>query len=198
MLLKTRLFYLLMSWLSAGLIYFGSSFFTSNSWIVPESWIDSLIPFSPSGIWLYLLFYVYIPFAFITASEIKVRTMSLAFILTSFISGILFVSFPSSLHYPEFEVNGISSYCLNFVSTNDTAHNCFPSMHASLITISTVALWDNTKKIQSFSYLFLTIAMYYAIIQVRRHVFIDLAAGIGLALVVWGFSIRLLKNKLNH
>jgi len=163
--------------------------------MIPESWVDVYIPFSPTGIWLYLLFYLYIPYCFLTVNESKVKPISLAFVLTSFISGIIFILVPSSLHFPVIKVDGISAALLNFVSVNDTDYNCFPSMHASLITISTLALLDKTQQWRSLGAILLTVLMYGAIIQVRRHVFIDLAGGIAIAIITWGFSVQLLKKR---
>lgn len=183
--LKTRLFYLFISWLPAGLIYIATSTVTGQTWIVPESWIERFIPFSPYGIWLYLLFYVYIPYTFITVNGSKVKIMSFAFVITTCISGMIFILLPSTTHFPDFKTDGISAYILNFVGENDTEQNCFPSMHGSLITICTLANWDKIKKVKSYGCILLTVMMYYSIIQVRRHVFIDLAAGIMLALFAW-------------
>ena len=183
--LKTRFFYLVIAWLPAGLVYIGASFVTGNIWIVPEFYVERLIPFSPSGIWLYLLFYVYIPYTFITASEAKIKISSASFIVCTCISGIIFVLLPSSIRFPGFEINGISSWCLGFVSEHDTRQNCFPSLHGSLITLCTITNWDKEKKARSYGCILLTMLMYYSILQVRRHVFIDLAGGIVLALLTW-------------
>jgi membrane-associated phospholipid phosphatase len=192
--LKTRLLFLFIGWLPVGIIYIAASFARGNNWIVPGSFVERLIPFSPSGIWLYLLFYVYIPYTFITANASKIKIMSLSFILSACISGICFVFLPSSMNYPSFEIDDISSWCLNFVRTYDTEQNCFPSLHGSLITICTLANWDRNKKIRSYGCILLTLLMYYSIIQVRRHVFIDLAAGVVLALLAWQFSIYILNR----
>lgn len=191
MAIKTRLLYLLISWLAAGLVYIGASFTGGNAWLVPESPVEQLIPFSASGIWLYLLFYVYIPYTFLTAEQSKIQPMTAAFILTACVSGLVFVFFPTSIRFPDFEPNGIASRLLHFVSMHDTEQNCFPSMHASLITLCTLANWNVTQKARSYGVVLLTVLMYYSILQVRRHVFIDLAAGILLAVLAWQFSTRI-------
>ena len=186
--LKTRLLYLLAAWLPAGVVYIAASFMTRAAWIVPETYVEQLIPFSPSGIWLYLLFYVYIPYTFITAHQGKIRTLSAGFILCACISGIIFIALPGSIRYPVFEVDGISSWCLNFVGLHDTSRNCFPSLHASLITLCTIANCYKEKMTTSAICISLTLLMYHAIVQVRRHVFLDLAAGIILGALTWWLS----------
>ena len=188
MTVRTRLIYLFFSWIPAGLIYIAGSFVRGNMWIIPESSVEQLIPFSPHGIWLYLFFYIYIPYTFLTVKEGNIKRMSFAFIGSVCISGIFFIFLPSSIVFPDFELNGISAYFLSFVSENDTPQNCFPSIHASLITVCTLANWDKTNKARSYGCILLTIMMYYSIIQLRRHICIDVSAGIILALLTWWLS----------
>lgn len=189
--IKTRLLYLLVAWLSSAVVYIGSSFVTGSVWIIPEMGIDDYISFSPYGIWLYLMFYIYIPYTFLAVDTSKVKRLAFAFIIISIISGILFILIPSSLNFPSFKKDGISAYVLQFISENDTPQNCFPSMHASLITACTFANWNKNEKLKSYLLILLTLIMYYSIIQVRRHLFIDLAGGIILALFVWWWSKKI-------
>lgn len=186
--LKTRLCYLVISWLSCCLIYIASGFVRGTTWIIPETPIDRFIPFNPHGIWLYLGFYIYIPYTFLTLKESHMKRITFAFVLTACISGVLFVCLPSSIVFPAFKHDGLSASLLAFVSEKDTEQNCFPSMHASLITICTLANWKSRNILKSIGLIVLTILMYYSIIAVRRHVFIDLAAGIALASLVWLLS----------
>ena len=177
--IKNRLTKLCIGWLTAGIIYALSGFITQTVWIVPETYIDTLIPFDPAGIWLYLAFYIYIPYVFIVADAKRVNPMCLAFVFSAVISGMVFMIIPSSMVYPKIQSDGYSTQILNFVMQTDTPQNCLPSLHGSLLTICTMAVWDERKRIRSVACLLMTLLMFYAIIQVRRHLFIDLAAGIG-------------------
>lgn len=187
--LKNRLLHLFVAWLVTGIVYAGAGFVTTDARIVPESGIEQLIPFSAYGIWLYLSFYLYIPYTFVTADAARIRPLSAAFVVTAIVSGIFFVWLPTTIRFPESGTDGISARLLHFVSENDTPHNCFPSMHGSLITLCTLANLERSRKLRSIGCALLTLAMYCAIIQVRRHVFIDLAAGIVLALIVWPTAV---------
>lgn len=186
MALKTRLFYLLIGWLSTCVIYVATGAVTGNAWIVPESAVEAYIPFSSYGIWLYLSFYIYIPYTFLTADASKIKLTGYVFLITGIISGILFLLLPSSMVYPDYNnAEGISGFVLKLIAENDTPQNCFPSMHGSLITICTLANWDRKRKVRSYLCILLVILMYYSIIQVRRHLFIDLMAGAALGVMVW-------------
>ncbi len=193
--LKTRLCYLVISWLSCGLVYIASGFVKGPDWIIPETQMDQFIPFNPHGIWLYLGFYVYIPYTFLTLKESLMKRLTFAFVLTACVSGVLFICLPSSIVFPDFKPDGISASLLTFIGENDTEQNCFPSMHASLITLCMFANWDQKNRMKGIICTVLTLLMYYSIIAVRRHVFIDLAAGIILAALVWLFSGVILKNR---
>ena len=148
--LKTRLFYWCTGWLAPCLVYIAASFVTGTAWLIPESPVDRLLSFSSSGIWLYLFFYVYIPYTFLTANPSKIKTLNVSFILCAAISGLFFFILPSTIVYPEFEPSGLSSYCLYIVKTYDTTQNCFPSLHASLIMLCTIANLDPSKKLTRY------------------------------------------------
>lgn len=187
---------MLIGWVPTWLIYGAAGFAGGNIWIVPETWIERQIPFSSSGIWLYLMLYVYVPFTFLTVSESKIRRITFVFLATGCISGIIFVLFPSTLAYPTFKADGISAAVLELIYENDTPQNCFPSMHGSLITICTLASWDKNNKALSYGCILLSLLMYFSIIQIRRHLFIDVSAGIVLgALVWWVYGIILTRRK---
>ncbi len=189
-----RLIFLLCSWIPAGLIYFAAAFGTGSAWIVPETKIDLVIPFNPKGIWLYLLFYLFIPFTFFKANKLSLKPMSLAFFASAFISGILFFTFPSTIIYPAVELSDLSSEVMNFVAQTDTPLNCCPSLHGSLITICSIGLWQRGKRIRNLITLCITFIMFYAIIQTRRHLFFDLGAGIMLGSFSYWVSCVLLKR----
>lgn len=192
--IKNRLTKLCIGWLTAGIIYVFSGFITKAVWIVPETYIDTFIPFDPAGIWLYLAFYIYIPYVFIVADAARVNPMALAFVLSAVISGIVFMLVPSSMVYPKIQSDGYSTQILNFVMQTDTPQNCLPSLHGSLLTICTMAVWDERKRIRNIACLLMTLSMYYAIIQVRRHLFIDLVAGIGTGVVTYLISCYIINH----
>lgn len=191
----TRIFYLLLSWIIAGSIYLIIGSIDRNSWVIEETFIDKSISFNPIGVWLYLSFYIYIPFTFFFASDLLIKRLSFSIIIGSILSGVLFLLFPSTIVYPHYEITNVSAYLLKFIENNDTEQNCFPSMHGLLITLCTIANFKSHSKNFKVLIILLTFMMYYSIIQVRRHVFIDLATGIFLAIIVW-ISVHQLLRKI--
>ena len=163
-------------------------------WIVPETFIDSVIPFNPIGVWLYLSFYIYVPYAFFIANKANLEPMSSAFIISGLCSGLIFILFPSTITYPIFKIDNLSSKCLNFVAQFDTYQNCFPSIHGSLITICTIGLLKKSNYKRNFFHLLIAVFMFYSIIQVRRHVFIDLASGIFIGCISYLIACQLIRT----
>ncbi|MBD81108.1 MAG: hypothetical protein CL840_19475 [Crocinitomicaceae bacterium] len=190
-----RLILLLAGWIPTGAIYYVTSYVSEPVWIVPETRIDGLIPFNYIGIWLYLLFYLFVPYAFFVSDKSTLRPMSYAFLLSASISGVVFVFFPSSMIYPEIQLDSFSAEVLNFVALNDTRNNCFPSLHGSLITICTLGLIHRGSNLRSIIILSITLLMFYAIIQTRRHVFLDLGAGITIGVISYLISNYVLNRK---
>jgi membrane-associated phospholipid phosphatase len=197
--IKDRLFNLLISCLPPAAIYsstsYSAAYLINKVQIIPETYIDRLIPFDASGIWLYFLFYLYILYTFLIVSDWEIKPLRLSFIISACVSGIIFVTLPTSIVYPTFEIDGISSSFLSFLVNSDTTQNCFPSLHGSLLTICTMAIWDKSKKSRSIICLLLTLLMYHSIIQVRRHLFIDLVAGILLGFTAYLVSTRFIAHK---
>jgi membrane-associated phospholipid phosphatase len=60
----------------------------------------------------------------------------------------------------------------------DSAQNCLPSLHGALTLLCVWALCDKRHLLRSTLAVVLGVAICYAIIALRRHVSIDLAAGL--------------------
>lgn len=125
---KAPIFYTILAWLTTTLVYIVCGLTNGEVWVIPQSFVDKAIPFNASGIWLYLSFYIYIPYTFFMVDYVLLKQLSLAFIVTSLLSAIVFILLPSSIEYPHIIDDGFSSQTLSFVSRHDTDRNCFPSL----------------------------------------------------------------------
>src|SRR5687768_8163001 len=88
---KERIFYTFAAWLTAAVVYIICGAINGEDWVIPESFVDEAIPFRASGIWLYLSFYIYIPYTFFSVDPARLKLLSIAFILTSVLSGVVFI-----------------------------------------------------------------------------------------------------------
>ncbi|MET0357259.1 MAG: phosphatase PAP2 family protein [Cellvibrio sp.] len=178
MTMKDRIIHMLWSWGTVGLIYGTTRFMPGERWIIPETWVETQIPFSASGIWLYLAFFLFVPWAFLSAPENRILKLRYAIQISAVISGIVFILFPTSLAYPTVPEEGFNAKALEILLIVDTAQNCLPSLHAALTFLALVSLWNWKNKFLSIFYLTIALLIGFSIIQLRRHLFIDVTAGL--------------------
>ncbi|RYY73523.1 MAG: phosphatase PAP2 family protein [Gammaproteobacteria bacterium] len=180
---KDRVIHMLWSWCTVGFVYGTTRFTPGARWIIPETWVDALIPFSTQGIWLYLSFFLFVPWAFLHAHENRILILRYAIQVSAIVSGIVFITFPSSLNYPAIVTEDISSKIFQILLMIDTTQNCLPSLHAALTLLALMSLWSWQKKLQSCVYLAIALLIGFSIIQLRRHLLIDVTAGLCVGLI---------------
>ena len=179
-----RLLYLLAGWGSVGLVYFSSDLLQGQGVILPETVIDRAIAYSDAAIWLYLSFFVLIPYTYLVVSPARVRWLARAMAVSALVCGVVFLLYPTTLAYPPVgDGMGWSTQVLRMLQTMDSTQNCLPSLHGALTLLCAWALLQRDRPIRSALAVLLTLGICYAIIALRRHVSIDLGAGllVGLA-----------------
>lgn len=174
-----RLLYLLAGWGSVGLVYFSSDLLQGQGVILPETMIDRAIAYSDAAIWLYLSFFVLIPYTYLVVSPARVRWLARAMAVSAVICGVVFLLYPTTLAYPPVgDGMGWSTQVLRMLQTMDSTQNCLPSLHGALTLLCAWALFERDRPIRSALAVLLTLGICYAIIALRRHVSIDLGAGL--------------------
>ena len=179
-----RLLYLLAGWGSVGLVYFSSDLLQGQGVILPETVIDRAIAYSDAAIWLDLSFFILIPYTYLVVSPARVRWLARAMAVSAVICGVVFLLYPTTLAYPPVgDGMGWSTQVLRMLQTMDSTQNCLPSLHGALTLLCAWALFERDRPIRSALAVLLTLGICYAIIALRRHVSIDLGAGllVGLA-----------------
>lgn len=179
-----RLLYLLAGWGSVGLVYFSSDLLQGQGVVLPETVIDRAIAYSDAAIWLYLSFFILIPYTYMVVSPARVRWLARAMAVSALMCGVVFLLYPTTLAYPPVgDGTGWSTQVLRMLQTMDSTQNCLPSLHGALTLLCAWALFERERPVRSVLAVLLTLGICYAIIALRRHVSIDLAAGllVGLA-----------------
>ena len=183
MTLYSRMLHLLAGWGSVGLVYFSSDLLQGQGVLLPETALDRAIPYTDAAIWLYLSFFLLIPYAYLAADAPRVRWLARAMALSALACGVVFLLYPTTLAYPP--VGGGSAWstqALRLLQAADSAQNCLPSLHGALTLLCVWALCDKRHLLRSALALVLGVAICYAIIALRRHVSIDLAAGLAVGI----------------
>ena len=181
--LPIRLRQMLLGWGCVGLIYFPTGLLERPAFTLTETPLDRLIAYSPDAIWPYLSFFALIPYAYLAAPITRVHQLARAMQLCAVAAGIVFVLFPTTLVYPPVHpVDGAGGWLLARLLEADSARNCLPSLHAALTALCVWALCERARPQRSAAVLLLGLAICYSVIALRRHLAIDLAAGLLLAL----------------
>ncbi|KAB8065964.1 phosphatase PAP2 family protein [Janthinobacterium violaceinigrum] len=179
MTVRSRLLHLLAGWGSVGLVYFSSDLLQGQGALLPETAIDRAIAYNDGAIWLYLSFFVLIPYAYLAADAARVRWLARAMALSALACGVVFLLYPTTLAYPPVgEGSAWSTQALRMLQAADSTQNCLPSLHGALTLLCVWALCDRRHLLRSALVALLGISICYAIIALRRHVSIDLAAGL--------------------
>lgn len=177
--MRTRLLHLLAGWGSVGLVYFSSDLLQGQGMVLPETALDGAIGYNDAAIWLYLSFFIMIPYAYLAADAARVRWLARAMAISAVICGIVFLVYPTTLAYPPVgDGGGWSTQVLRWLQAMDSTQNCLPSLHGALTLLCVWALHDKRRAVRSLLVFLLGLAICYAIIALRRHISIDLGAGL--------------------
>ena len=191
MTVRGRLLHLLAGWGSVGLVYFSSDLLQGQGVLLPETALDRAIAYTDAAIWLYLSFFVLIPYAYLAADAARVRWLARAMALSALMCGVFFLLYPTTLAYPPVGEGGAwSTQALRLLQAADSAQNCLPSLHGALTLLCVWALCDRRHRLRAALAVVLGVAICYAIIALRRHVSIDLAAGLAVG-VAGGMLARM-------
>ncbi|WP_413528617.1 phosphatase PAP2 family protein [Rahnella inusitata] len=187
-----RLLQMLLGWGSVGVVYHLSDAFQRAGIVLMPSVIDRAIPFSPTAIWLYLSFFLIIPLAYLTCPANRLRWLRNSMMLTALLSGVVYMLWPTTLVYPPFTQDTLSGRMLKSLTDIDSPQNCLPSLHMALTVLSVWAV-SGENRWKTAAYVLWCLAIGFSILQLRRHLFVDLLSGATLALgvgaLLWRFML---------
>lgn len=176
-----RAWQLLLGWGFVGVVYNAADYIQAAGKVITPSWIDDMIPFSPSGIWAYLSFFLMIPLGYFMAPAARVRWLARAMQLAALGAGIVYLLWPTTLLSPADTGHGLASRLLKGLVTVDSAQNCFPSLHVALTMLVVWAIAVSRRRGVAWGFFLWGIAIAFSILQLKRHLFIDLIGGMILA-----------------
>jgi membrane-associated phospholipid phosphatase len=181
--LLIRLRHMVLGWGAVGLVYSFASVFQGRGITLAETALDRIIAFNPTGIWMYLSFFILIPYTFLTAQPHKLLWLRSSMQTCAVVCGLIFLMYPTTLLYPVMTGDGVSQTVLRFLASADSSQNCLPSLHGALTLLCVWALLDAKRKLHSGLAVVWSVCIFLSIIQLRRHLSIDLAAGMVAGLV---------------
>lgn len=180
--LPLRLGQMLLGWGSVGVVYHFSDRWQAPGRLMEPGWIDQMVAFSPQGIWLYLSFFLLVPCGYLLAPLSALRWLRRAMQLAALGAGAVYLLWPTTLHYPEVPATGLSAQLLGALAQVDSAQNCLPSLHMALSLLATWAIARRRQPALTACTVLWALLIGFSILQLRRHLFVDLLAGAVLAL----------------
>lgn len=174
---------LLLGWGSVGVIYHLVDRLQGAGQVILPSWVDKMIPFSASAIWLYLSFFLIIPLGYFLAPLNAVRWLARSMQLAALGAGAVYLIWPTTLIAPTEPGSGMASSLLNALIAVDSAQNCLPSLHMTLTVLAVWAVAKSRHTLTTLIFILWGIAIAFSILQLKRHLFIDLVGGMVLASV---------------
>ena len=190
--IKRRLWDMALGWGSVGVVYASTGFLNGPAALLPETAVDRWIAFNAVGIWWYVSFFILIPYAYLGVRPERLLWFRRSMQAAALLAGIVFWCWPTTMRYPEILGNDISTIALRWLLVVDTSQNCLPSLHAALTLLAVWALQDAKRPWRSALLLLWGAAIGFSIVQLRRHLSIDLVSGlllgalVGAVLHAWG------------
>lgn len=175
---------MLVGWGSVGAVYWSCQLMQRPGQFLPETILDDTIGFHPWAVWLYLGFFVMVPCAYLFSDLERVPVLLRSMQVCAMIAGLCYLVWPSTLHYPVIAGEGPSATVLRLLMRWDCSQNCLPSLHAALTLLSVCALWYRGQWYRKLWALSAGVSIVWAIIATRRHLSIDVGAGLILAALV--------------
>lgn len=197
--IKKYKFYLLSTgsiFLINAFIYFFVKLFITDYNLIGSP-LDSYIPFLPSFIYFYMMWYPFeilcLYYIYKKDKEVYIKTL-VALVISIIIMHFIFIVYPTMVNRPVVDsFNSLTTLILYITFKSDTPVNCFPSGHCIIcfIIIFTFLRSENiTVKIKTLI-ITLNILIVLSTLFVKQHVIYDVVASLILTLISYYFISEL-------
>lgn len=155
--------------------------------------LDQIIPFQPSWVFVYVLFYAYLflPLFFFAPQRTK-QQFIWGYFFVCLVSHTIHLVMPVALPRPTLEVTGFTSWLLNGIYNLDHPANTFPSIHVANTTLVTLFYSRHvaSNRAVTATLWIITFLIAYSTVATRQHFFVDSIAGMVLAFVTYHLVLR--------
>lgn len=192
-----RLLCCLIGWGTVGIVYNYTGQLTDNATILTPDFIDNVLHFSVNAIWFYLSFFIFIPIGYLFCPQERVLPLMYTMLLCALASGCVYLLFPTTMIYTNFVDISLAGRALSVLIDVDSPQNLLPSLHVSLTLIVLTALWSKQQKYRTAIYLIWAVAICISVLVLKRHLFIDVVAGVITALAA-GLIVQFFRYRLQR
>lgn len=143
--------------------------------------IDPLIPFVPSFVFAYFLYYPWLLLPlFIARREHQLQYVIKAFLLMQVSAFLVFLAFPSRMVRPEVLPDSVSGSALRLLYELDPAWNVFPSLHAGHSVLVAMVCWKYRRELLPAVAAGTTLIILSTVL-IKQHYALDVVGGVLLA-----------------
>lgn len=176
------------------LLYLGAPHLTWRSPIIVSTmWADTLIPFMPLMVWIYLSQFGLLFCAIWCAADNVTRSIAFySMLLASTFAALVFIGFPTGLPRYAIEGGGITAILWHGLYRVDVPGNCFPSLHAALAAIAIPPLYRRGGILKIIAPVWAS-SIIMAALATKQHVLLDILGGLVLALICHILIVRYFK-----
>ncbi|MGG4775517.1 inositol phosphorylceramide synthase [Paenalcaligenes sp. Me52] len=186
--LAYRLWWMAWGWGTVGVVYSLTDYWQGAGHVVPETWLDQVISYDQSAIVGYLSFFVLIPAAYLFAELSRVRMLARQMQWGALFCGAIYLLYPTTIVYPPIELGTWTGPWVTWLLHIDSSQNCVPSLHILLSLLAVHAVWHRKSWWVKSGYAGWLVWITYTVLQLKRHLLIDVMAAVVVAIVVIALS----------
>lgn len=158
----------------------------------PALSIDLATPLVPSFIYVYALVFLAgaLPLTVPTGRRLF-RRICAAYALAEIVSFVVFVTWPVSMTIrPDApEVTSLATWGIALTYFVDKSSNCLPSLHVSVAVLAGLCTWSADRTVGALG-IGAALAISCSTMFVKQHWFVDVLAGVALAVGCWALLVR--------
>ena len=106
---------------------------------------------------------------------------------------MVYMLWPTTLAYPVDQGSTLSSAMLAFLTWVDSSQNCLPSLHMALMALAVWGISAARRTVRTALFVLWVAVIAWSILQLRRHLFIDVLSGALLA-VLAGWLVKMFEE----
>jgi membrane-associated phospholipid phosphatase len=156
---------------------------------LPMSWVDSMIPFLPYTVWIYLSEYIFFVAVYVTCKDmVNLNKYFYSYLGLYAISISIFwiwpTTYPRELFPLPTSLNDLTYFAFKTLRETDTPANCCPSLHVSSVYLSSFLFLDEQREKFPFFFLWAT-AIALTTLTTKQHYIIDVIIGFSMAVAYY-------------
>ena len=157
--------------------------------------IDNYLPFIPVFVVPYLFYNVFLLLALVLVWNKPARRKALltSYAIVQMLSLSTFFFYQTAMNRPDFVIAGFFTYIVAFIYAGDASLNCFPSLHAGLVTC---ALYFNRER--GVIWWVIGLLIIVSTVFVKQHYFLDIIGGVVFAVISIVLAILVVRKYLKY